>query len=356
MPLQIEDRLHGTTRDGAAVRLYELTNGRGTSLALTNFGAITLSLRVPDRDGKLEDVLLGYPSIDEYLEENRPYFGAVVGRCANRIRQGDLVIDGAPWPLACNDGANHLHGGRRGFDRVVWSGAPFRDQGRAGVILRYLSRDGEEGYPGDLAAEVTIALTEADELTLDYAATTSRATACNLTFHGYFNLAAGREDDVLGHLLTIDADRFTPVGPGLIPTGELRPVAGTPLDFRMPRSIGARIKSADEEIALAGGYDHNWVLNRKGPELTVAARLVAPATGRAMEVLTTEPGLQFYSGNFLDGTIVGKGAVAYRRNAGLCLETQHFPDAPHHPHFPSVVLRPGETYRSRTVYRFSTVR
>jgi aldose 1-epimerase len=298
-------------------------------------------------------VVLGFATLEEYLRENRPYFGAVVGRYANRIARGELEIEGKTYLLARNDGEHHLHGGRRGFDRVIWNASAVTGPERAGVTFRHLSRDGEEGYPGDLAVEVTCALTGRDELVFDYRATTDRTTVCNLSHHGYFNLDAGRAPSVLGHVLTLDADHFTPVGPGLIPTGDLRPVEGTPMDFRRPSSIGARLAAHDEQLALAGGYDHNWALNRRRPGLVLAARLLGPQSGRVMEVLTTEPGLQLYSGNFLDGSIVGKGGLAYGRHAGLCLETQHFPDSPHHPHFPTTLLRPGETYRSTTVYRFS---
>jgi aldose 1-epimerase len=352
MPTVTEERW-GSDRDGAPISVFTLAHPRGTRVTLTNHGATVLSLEVPDRRGAPGDVTLGFATLAEYLLGNRPYFGAVVGRYANRIARGDLPVEGTTHALACNDGQHHLHGGRRGFDQVTWAATPVTGPDRAGVTFRHLSRHGEEGYPGDLAAEVTCSLTARDELCLDYRATTTRATVCNLSHHGYFNLDAGLSPDVLGHVLTIDAERFTPVGPGLIPTGELRPVAGTPMDFRRPSSIGARLGAADEQLALAGGYDHNWALNRPRPGLALAARVLGPLSGRVLEVLTTEPGLQFYSGNFLDGTIVGKGGVAYGRHAGLCLETQHFPDSPHHPEFPSTLLRPGETYRSSTVYRFS---
>jgi aldose 1-epimerase len=298
-------------------------------------------------------VVLGHPALDGYLADNRPYFGAVVGRYANRIAGGELPLDGVTHALTRNDGEHHLHGGARGFDKVVWTGEPFQAPGRVGVALRYRSPEGEEGYPGSLSVEVRYALTDDDELTFDASATTDRATVCNLSHHGYFDLEGGATGGVLGHLLEIDADRFTPVGPGLIPTGELRGVEATPMDFRRPTSIGARLETPDEQLALAGGYDHNWVLNRTGGGLARAARLVGTRSGRVMELLTTEPGLQFYSGNFLDGTITGKRGLPYQRRAGLCLETQHFPDSPHHPEFPSTVLRPGETYRTSTVYRFS---
>ena len=323
------------------------------AVAIATYGGIVVSLRVPDRRGRMDDVVLGHDALEGYLRDNRPYLGAVVGRYANRIARGELVVDGVLHSLARNDGQNHLHGGVRGFDKVVWEGTPCPGADRPAVTLTCVSRDGDEGYPGELAISVTYELTDANELVMEALATTDRPTVCNLSHHDYFNLDRPGRRDVLGHLLQIDADSFTPVGAGLIPTGEVRSVAGTPLDFRIPTAVGARIDADDEQLALAGGYDHNWVLNRRDGELERAARLVGPESGRVLEVLTTEPGLQFYSGNFLDGSIVGRGGEVYGRRAGLCLETQHFPDSPHQPGFPSTVLRPGETYRSRTVYRFS---
>jgi aldose 1-epimerase len=333
-----------------------MTNGRGSSAAVSTYGGIVVSLRVPDRDGRIDDVVLGHGTLEGYLTDNRPYLGATVGRYANRIARGELIVDGTTWALACNDGENHLHGGRRGFDKVLWAGRPFKSPDRCGVELQRLSPDGEEGYPGTLSVQVSYALTEADELVFEAEAATDRPTVCNLAHHGYFNLEGGAGRDVLDHQLQIRAGRFVPVGPGLIPTGELRDVAGTPLDFRSPTSIGARIDAGDEQLTLAGGYDHTWVLDRRDQDLEPAARLVGPRLGRVLEVLTTEPGLQFYSGNFLDGTILGARGEPLRRRAGLCLETQHFPDSPHQPGFPSTVLRPGETYRTRTVYRFGVDR
>jgi aldose 1-epimerase len=335
------------------VELFTLTNRSGSTAAITTYGGIVVSLRVPDRRGRVDDVVLGHDRLDGYLRDNRPYLGAVVGRCANRIAGGELVIDGVPHALARNDGENHLHGGVRGFDKVVWAGAPRQGADRVGVDLTWVSPDGEEGYPGNLAVSVRYELDDANELVMEAEATTDRPTVCNLAHHGYFNLDLPHRRDVLGHLLQIDADHFTPIRAGLLPTGELRSVANTPMDFRAPAAIGARIGVADEQLALAGGYDHNWVLNRRDGELVRAARVVGPESGRVLEVLTTEPGLQVYTGNFLDGSVVGKGGVRYGHRAGLCLETQHFPDSPHHPGFPSTVLRPGQLYRTRTVYRFS---
>jgi aldose 1-epimerase len=346
----------GRTRDGVEVELFTLTNRGGLSAAVATYGATVVSLRAPDRQGRLDEVVLGHDRLDGYLDDGRSYLGATVGRSANRIARGELPIDGRVHRLACNDGAHHLHGGRRGFDKVVWT-AEAAPAGRAGVLLRRVSPDGEEGYPGALAATVAFELTDQDELAIEATATCDAPTVCNLSHHGYFNLERPVRRDVLGHRLWIDADRVTCVGPGLIPTGELSRVDGTPLDFRTPTPIGARLGVTDGQLALAGGYDHNWVLNRAGGAgLALAARLAGPETGRTLEVWTTEPGLQFYSGNFLDGSLVGRGGEAYGRHAGLCLEAQHFPDSPHQPGFPSTMLRPGERYRTRTVYRVGVER
>ncbi len=309
------------------------------------------SLEVPDREGNLEDVVLGYESLESYLEAT-PYFGAIVGRYGNRIAAGRFELDGTEYTLARNNGANHLHGGLEGFDKVLWEAAPFANEDEAGVSLTYVSADGEEGYPGNLRVVVTYALTDANELRVDYVATTDRPTVLNLTHHGYFNLAGHASGDILGHDLMLAADRFTPVDQGLIPTGELRPVDGTPMDFRTPVPIGQRIGQDDEQLRFGGGYDHNWVLTDYDGSLQLAARLSHSGTGRVMEVWTTEPGVQFYSGNFLDGSNIGKGGAVYQHRNGLCLETQHFPDSPNRPEFPSTVLRPRERYQTTTVYQF----
>ena len=335
------------TPDGTRVELYTLQNASGSSVAIATYGATVVSLRVPDRDGHLDDVVLGYDGLEGYLG-SRFYFGAIVGRYANRIAEGRFGLEGRTFTLARNNGENHLHGGLRGFDKVVWSARPLEG---AALELRYLSRDGEEGYPGELDAVVTYRLADDDALEIEYQASASRPTICNLTHHGYFNLDAGK--DILGHQLTLRASRFTPVRADLIPIGEMRGVAGTPMDFRTATAIGARIGSRDDQIALAGGYDHNFVLDREGQGLFSAATLRGPVSGRVLEVLTTEPGLQFFSGNFPDGEIRGKGGKVYGFRSGLCLETQHFPDSPNRPGFPSTALAPGELYRSSTVYRFS---
>jgi aldose 1-epimerase len=349
----VETSAFGSTPDGTAVDLFTLSNGRGAAARIASYGATVVSLQVPDRDGRLDDVVLGFDTLDGYLHHPRPYFGAICGRYANRIRRGQFTLDGREHVLARNDGENHLHGGKRGFDKVVWKARPLPARRGAGVELSYRSPDGEEGYPGNLDVRVTYALTGENALRIDYRATTDRPTLVNLTHHSYFNLDGAGRGDVLAHVLAIRAGRFTPVVEGLIPTGELRSVRGTPMDFTRPTAIGARIDSGDEQLAVAGGYDHNFVLGRTGARPSLAARLASPATGRVMEVLTTEPGVQLYSGNFLDGTVVGKGGRAYGHRFAVCLETQHFPDSPNQPGFPSTVLRPGETYRSTTIYRFS---
>jgi aldose 1-epimerase len=337
----------GKTREGTPVRIYTLTNKHGVQAAITNYGGRVVSLKVPDKKGAMGDVVLGFDSIDGYLNEN-PYFGALIGRYANRIGHAQFTLKGVLYKVPKNDGDNSLHGGTRGFDKVVWTA---REMSDGGLELSYLSKDGEEGYPGNCKVTVIYHLTDADELRIDYAASTDKDTVVNLTNHSYFNLKGG--GDILGHLLTLNAETFTPVDSGLIPTGVLKPVAGTPFDFRKATAIGARIEQGDEQLKLGKGYDHNWVISRKpGTELSLAARVEEPETGRVMEVWTTQPGIQFYTGNFLDGTIKGKGGTVYTRRSALCLETQHFPDSPNKPRFPSAVLKPGMEFKSTTVYKF----
>ncbi len=343
----------GKTPEGQQVRLYTLTNAHGLKARIMTYGAIVVSLEVPDKSGKMGDIVLGYDNLDSYVK-NSPYFGAIVGRYGNRIGKGRFTLDGVTYDkLAINNGENHLHGGIKGFDKVVWTDEPVRRSNAVGVKLAYLSKDGEEGYPGNLQATVTYTLTNDNELRIDYLATTDKPTPVNLTHHGYWNLTGGRRD-ILDHVLTLNADQCTPVDKGLIPTGDLLPVKGTVMDFTKATPIGARIESDFEQLKFGGGYDHNWVLNKGGKDMTLAARVYEPTSGRVMEVYTKEPGIQFYSGNFLDGTITGKGGTVYQHRWGLCLETQHYPDSPNKPSFPSTILRPGQKYETTTVYRFST--
>ena len=345
----------GQLQDGSPVDLYTVTNAAGAEMRVTNYGGIIVSLRMPDADGNLEDIVLGYDSLAGYVRQN-PYFGAIIGRYGNRIANGTFELDGETYNLATNDGSNHLHGGIKGFDKVVWAAESFENATGSGIIFSYTSPDGEEGYPGTLDATVTYTLTDENELIFNYMASTDKATPVNLTQHTYFNLAGEGEGDILSHVLQLNADAFTPVDETLIPTGELRPVENTPFDFREPTAIGARIESDTEQIRFGLGYDHNFVLRREGASedsLVLAASVYEPSSGRLMEVFTTEPGVQFYSGNFLDGSIVGKAGTAYARRTGFCLETQHYPNSPNEPSFPSTILRPGEEYHTRTVYRFS---
>ncbi len=349
----------GMTHRGEAVSLYTLKNAHGMEAKVLDYGGIIVSLRVPDRNGRLDDVVLGFDSLGDY-ERGSPYFGAIIGRYGNRIARGRFTLDGRTYTLATNNGPNHLHGGVRGFDKVVWTAAQFERGDSVGLVLNYTSPDGEEGYPGTLRATVTYTLTDKNEFIFDYQATTDRPTPVNLTQHSYFNLAGDGKGDILGHLVTLNADRFTPVDSTLIPTGEIKSVAGTPFDFRTSTAIGARIDRNDEQLRYGRGYDHNFVLNKGGQggqggtggDMTLAARVYEPTSGRVMEISTTEPGLQFYSGNFLDGTLRGKQGVVYGHRSGFAMETQHFPDSPNKPAFPSTILRPGEEYRSRTIYRF----
>jgi aldose 1-epimerase len=339
----------GVLADGSPVDLYTLTNEHGMEARIMTYGGILVSLKVPDSSGNLADVVLGFDSLDQYVKQS-PYFGAIVGRYANRIAKGKFTLEGKEYTLAINNGANSLHGGLRGFDKVVWKAVQESNL----LSLTYVSGDGEEGYPGTLSVKVIYKLSKDNILRIDYVATTDNPTVLNLSHHSYFNLAGAGEGDVLGHLLTINADAFTPVDAGLIPTGELRKVKGTPFDFSTPTAIGARINQDDDQLKKRGGYDHNFVLNKSKKYLTEAARVEDPASGRVMEVWTTEPGLQFYTGNFLGGNMKGKGGKTYAKRGGFCLETQHFPDSPNHPEFPSTELKPGNGFHSVTEFRFST--
>jgi aldose 1-epimerase len=348
----IKKSAFGKTPDGKEIELYVLTNKNGLEAVITNFGGTLVSLKVPDRESKLADIVLGYDSLDGYLND-KSFFGATVGRYGNRIAHGKFILDGATYALARNNGENHLHGGVTGFNKVVWRAKEVPSEEGPSLQLNYLSKDGEEGYPGNLSVQVTYTLTDGNALKIDYQATTDKDTVVNLTHHSYFNLA-GPGGDILGHQLMIQADQFTPVDAGLIPTGELRNVQGTPFDFRKQTAIGERIEQGDEQLKLGKGYDHNWVLNKEGKSgLALAARVYEAKTGRQMEVWTTEPGIQFYSGNFPSGTIHGKGGRIYAHRSGFCLETQHFPDSPNQPKFPSTVLKPGAQYHTTTIYKFS---
>jgi aldose 1-epimerase len=338
----------GKMPDGAGVSLYTLTNSHGMEAKIMTYGGILVSVKVPDRKGALADVVLGHDDLAGYVADSKTFFGALIGRYANRIGHAQFTLDGVTYKLPKNDGENSLHGGPQGFDKHVWTGRELPD----GVELTYLSKDGEAGYPGNLTAVVTYRLTEDNRLQIHYAATSDKPTVVNLTNHTYWNLKG--EGDALAHLVTLNADRFTPVDSGLIPTGELKPVAGTPFDFRKATAPGARISHADAQLKLGNGYDHNWVLNKNGTGLTFAARVEETTTGRAMEVYTDQPGIQFYTGNFLDGTVRGKGGRPANQHTALCFETQHYPDTPNKPSFPSAALKPGRKYDTTTEFRFSS--
>jgi aldose 1-epimerase len=350
-PNQITRKPFGQTKDGTEVYLYTLRNAKGAEARISNYGGLVTSLKVPDRNGNMGDVVLGYDNLSDYLKET-PYFGALIGRYGNRIARGKFTLDGQQYTLATNNYPNALHGGIKGFDKVVWQPTILASPEGPALKLTYVSPDGEEGYPGTLSVTVIYTLTQDNGLKVDYTATTDKNTVLNLTQHSYFNLAG--KGDILGHVVMIQSDRFTPVDSTLIPLGELRPVDGTPFDFRTPTTIGARINQDDEQLKFGKGYDHNWVINKQAGTLSRMARVTEPTTGRVLEVYSTEPGLQFYSGNFLDGTLKGKGGQVYQFRNGFCMEPQHFPDSPNKPEFPSVVLKPGQTYHNTIVFKFST--
>lgn len=346
----IEKKSFGKTPDGKAVEIYTLKNSNGLEARIMTYGGIVVSLKTPDKNGNLGDIVLGYDDLDGYIKNN-PYFGSLVGRYGNRIAKGKFILDGKTYTLAVNNGENHLHGGLKGFDKVVWNAKPLKSADGQALELTYLSKDGEEGYPGNLNVKVIYTLTKKNELRIKYSAKTDKKTIFNPTHHSYFNLAG--TGDILFHQLMINANKFTPVDKGLITTGELREVKGSPMDFTKPMAIGSRINAQDEQLLFGKGYDHNWVLNPSRHAEKLAAKVTEPNTGRVMEVSTTEPGIQFYSGNFLDGTNIGKGNQIYAFRNGFCLEAQHYPDSPNKKSFPSVVLNPGQEYKQTTTYKFS---
>ncbi len=350
--MKIEKQVFGKMPDGQEVLLYTLTNTNNMQVQITNYGGIITSVMVPDKNGKLSDVVLGYDNPDGYIKAT-PYFGCIVGRYGNRIAKGQFTLNGKTYSLATNNGPNHLHGGIVGFDKVVWSVKEITDKDVLGLELNYVSKDGEEGYPGNLSVTLTYTLTNQNEIKIAYLATTDQPTVVNLTNHSYFNLKDAGTTPILDHKLMLDADAITPVDSTLIPTGQFMPVAGTPFDFKKLTPVGERIQADNEQIKFGLGYDHNFVLNGTAGELRLIGKVYEPTSGRVLEILTTEPGVQFYSGNFLDGSITGKKGAVYQQRHGFCLETQHYPDSPNQPNFPSTVLNPGEKYQTTTIYKFS---
>jgi aldose 1-epimerase len=346
----IQHEPFGITPDGEAVQIYTLRNRHGVEARIMTYGGIIVSLKVPDKNGNMGDVVLGYDNLDSYVK-NSPYFGALIGRYGNRIAKGHFTLDGTTYTLATNNGPNALHGGLKGFDKRVWTASVSEGMDGPELILKYLSKDGEEGYPGNLNVTATYTLLRDDALRLEYRAETDKDTVLNLTQHSYFNLAG--KGDILNHHVMILADRFTPVDATLIPTGELRPVENTPFDFRIPMAIGARINQDDEQLKFGGGYDHNWVINKEPGKLELLAKVTEAETGRVLDVFSTGPGLQFYTGNFLDGTITGKGGWVYQKRDAFCMEPQHYPDSPNKPQFPTVELKPGQIYSNTIMYKFS---
>ena len=344
----VKKEVFGKTSEGMEVNLYKLINVNSMCARIINYGAILVSLEVPGRNGVCTDIILGYDNLEQYIADNSTYFGATVGRYAGHIVGGRFTLDGTEYTLAKNDGSNHLHGGNRGFNKVIWSAQEIKSPGETGVKLTYLSKDGEEGYPGNLNVTVKYTLTDNNELQISYKAETDKPTPVSLTHHSYFNLAGHNCGDILSHELMIDADYFNPANPDLAPTGEIKSVKDTPMDFTQPLTIGSRIGD------VPGGYDHNYVLNDTSTSLTLAAIVKEPMTGRKMEVYTTEPALQLYTGNFLDGKIKGKEGAIYKKHDALCLETQQFPDAPNKPQFPPAIIKPGQKYIQKTVYKIVT--
>jgi aldose 1-epimerase len=344
--MQIKSKLYGKTGNNREITLYSISNNNNISFQVINYGGIITSLYVPDKNGNMDDIVLGFNTLEDYIASN-PYFGALIGRYGNRIAKGRFKLNGIEYKLATNNFGNHLHGGDFGYDKVIWNALEINNKDEAGIMLTYLSKDGEEGYPGNLNIKVSYILNNNNELKILYEAKTDKTTIVNLTHHSYFNLRGEDNEDILNHELMINADRITAIDKTLIPTGELLQVKGTAFDFTSAKTIGSRIKEID------GGYDHNYILNKSGNELSLAARVYEPISGRIMEVFTTEPAMQFYSGNFLDGSLKGKSGNYYKKHQGFCLEAQHYPDSPNHPEFPSTVLNPGETYNQLTIYKFS---
>ncbi|MFI7699691.1 aldose epimerase family protein [Nonomuraea sp. NPDC049480] len=350
----ISKKHFGTLSNGKKIDVYTLRNSGGMRVKILTYGGILQSIEVPGSGGEFANVTLGFDNLSDYVKKS-PYFGCITGRYANRVAKGRFTLDGKRYRLAANDGPNHLHGGVKGFDKRIWKAEPFKRHDSVGLVLTYTSPDGEEGYPGTLRTKVVYTLTGDNRIRMDYRATTSRPTIVNLTNHAYFNLRGEGNGRILGHELQINASRYTPVDKTLIPTGRIARLGGTPLDFREPTAIGERIDSRNQQMVRGGGYDHNYVLDSRGQGLEVAARVVEPDSGRVLEVITDQPGLQFYSGNFLDGTLRGTGGRSYPKRSGFALESQHFPDSPNRKNFPSTVLRPGDVYRTTTIYAFSTV-
>jgi aldose 1-epimerase len=351
----IQEQPFGITTEGDSVKQFTFSNSNGMEVKIINYGGIITQLKVPDKNGAIEDVVLGFDKLDDYLKGS-PYFGAIVGRYGNRIAKGRFTLDGVEYTLAVNNGENHLHGGLKGFDKVVWDAEVFENENGAGLKLHYLSKDMEEGYPGNLNVEVVYTLNEANEIQIDYNAKSDKSTVVNITQHSYFNLTGNAQRNILGHEVMIHSDKILPVDAGLIPTGKFLQVEGTPFDFNELTKVGERINEENEQLKLGGGYDHCWVLNKNHEdELEWVVRVVEPTSGRVFELATTEPAVQFYSGNFLDGSLTGKYGVTYEQRYGLCFEPEHFPDSPNQPNFPSVVLNPGDEYKTMTIWRFSTV-
>jgi aldose 1-epimerase len=345
----------GKTEAGENIDIYTLRNIHGVEAKITNYGGIVVSLKVPDKNGKSDDVVLGFNELNGYLKPG-PYFGALIGRYGNRIAKGRFTLNGVEYKLAVNNGENHLHGGIKGFDKVIWAGNELKMKTGPALVLDYISNDGEEGYPGNLTVRVIYTLTNNNELKIEYSATTDKDTVINLTHHSYFNLAGEGNGDILNTRVTINANRFVPTDAGSIPLGELRKVSGTPFDFLTAHAIGERINQDNEQIKFGSGYDHTWVINGRPGMMRLAATAYEPTSGRVMQVWTTEPGMQFYTGNFLDGTLTGKAGKLYPRRSGFCFETQHYPDSPNQPSFPTTTLKKGATYKSTTIYKFSSRR